>query len=100
MWPDHFRHLIVAATLLLATGAVAADESSVQLKPGPGLEIVRSACAVCHSLDYIAINSPFQDRAGWTKTVDKMRHVMGAPLSDADAAKVVDYLAQQYGKVP
>jgi mono/diheme cytochrome c family protein len=100
MWPDYFRNSIVAAALLLATGAAAADESSVQLKPGPGLEIVRSACAVCHSLDYIAMNSPFLDSAGWTKTVDKMRRVFGAPLSEEDAAKVVDYLAQQYGKVP
>ena len=100
MWPEHLRNVSIVASLLLAAGAVAADESSVQLRPGPGVEIVRSACAICHSLDYVVMNSPFQDRAGWTKTVDKMRHVMGAPLSDEDAAKVVDYLEQQYGKVP
>jgi len=100
MWPEYLCKLLAATSLLLADGAVVADESSVQLKPGPGREIAQSTCSICHSLDYIGMNSPFQDRAGWTKTVDKMVHVMGAPLSAEDAAKVVDYLVQQYGRAP
>jgi mono/diheme cytochrome c family protein len=86
------------SAVLLVTTATSADESSVALEPGPGSELVQSACAICHSVDYIVMNSPFQDRAGWTRTVDKMVHVMGAPLSPEDAAKVVDYLEQYYGK--
>ena len=100
MWPEHLRKVIVGASLLFAASTVLADESSVQLKPGPGRELVQSNCSICHSLDYIGMNSPFQDRSGWTKTVDKMVHVMGAPLSAEDAAKVVDYLEQQYGRAP
>ena len=78
----------------------AADESALALVEGPGRERTQAACSMCHSLDYIIMNSPFQDRAGWARTVDKMRLVMGAPLSAEDAAKIVDYLEQQYGKVP
>jgi hypothetical protein len=61
---------------------------------------VQAACAICHSLDYIEMNSPFQDRAGWDKTVTKMVKVMGAPIEPADSAAIVDYLAAHYGKPP
>jgi hypothetical protein len=30
--------------------------------------------------------------------VNKMIKVMGAPISPEDAAKIVDYLTEQYGK--
>ena len=75
-----------------------ADESSIQLAPGDGVERVQASCAMCHSLDYIVMNSWFQDRAGWEKTVNKMVKVMGAPLTPEDAAAVVDYLVANYGK--
>lgn len=95
---SHEHAKVVLSTILLVTTASRADESSIALEPGPGREIVQSACAICHSVDYIVMNSPFQDRAGWTRTVDKMVHVMGAPLSPEDAATVVDYLERYYGK--
>jgi hypothetical protein len=53
---------------------------------------------MCHSLDYIPMNSPFLDRKGWEASVNKMIKVMGAPIAEADAQKIVDYLAGQYGK--
>jgi hypothetical protein len=55
---------------------------------------------MCHSLDYIVMNSPFQDRAGWDKTVNKMVKVMGAPLTPEDVTAIVDYLAVNYGRPP
>ena len=90
--------LAVVLALLAAGPAVLADESSVRLAQGEGVEQVQAACAVCHSLDYIVMNSPFQDRAGWEKTVTKMVKVMGAPIVPEDAAVIVDYLEKQYGK--
>ena len=80
---------------LLAVGAAAqADESSVTLAQGDGVERVQAACVMCHSLDYIVMNSPFQDRARrWEKTVTKMVKVMGAPITPEDTAAIVDYLA-------
>lgn len=75
-----------------------ADESGIQLADGPGRERVQAICSACHSLDYIVMNSPFQDRAAWEKTVKKMVNVMGAPLSPEDVAVIVTYLDAQYGK--
>jgi mono/diheme cytochrome c family protein len=87
----------LAAALLLGTAA-AADESEVQLAEAQGKDLVVASCVMCHSLDYVPMNSRFLDRKGWEATVNKMIKVMGAPISPEDAAKIVDYLATQYGK--
>ena len=54
-------------------------------------------CGACHSLDYIQMNSPFLNAAGWNAEVTKMIKAMGAPISDADAKAIADYLAKNYG---
>ena len=54
-------------------------------------------CQACHSLSYIPMNSPFLNAAGWTAEVNKMIKVMGAPIDDADAKAIVEYLAKNYG---
>jgi len=54
---------IVTAIALLAVAAPAlAQEDKIKLKDGPGREAVEVNCSVCHSLDYIPMNSPFLDR--------------------------------------
>ena len=88
---SHEYAKVALSAALLVTAATSADESSVALEPGPGRELVQSACAICHSVDYIVMNSPFQDRAGWTKTVDKMVG-WGAPLRPEEKQGLVDYL--------
>jgi len=94
MW----RSSLAALAMSLAAATVGADESTIQLAQAEGVERVQAACAICHSLDYIVMNSPFQDRAGWEKTVTKMVKVMGAPIAPEDAAMIVDYLEKHYGK--
>ena len=94
MW----RSSLAALAMTLAAATVHADESSIQLAQAEGVERVQAACAICHSLDYIVMNSPFQDRAGWEKTVTKMVKVMGAPMTADDVATVVAYLDTHYGK--
>ena len=87
-----------AALLALAAAGVAvADESSIHLKDGPDAELVRGACSVCHSADYIQMNSPFLKRTGWEAEVTKMIKVMGAPISEQDIPRIVDYLTKNYG---
>jgi len=51
---------------------------------------------VCHSLDYIPSNAPAMDKAGWKKTVQKMRERYGAPLTDAQADTILEYLSAAY----
>jgi len=94
MW----RSSVAALAMSLAAMAAQADESTIRLAQAEGVERVQAACAICHSLDYIVMNSPFQDRAGWEKTVTKMVKVMGAPIAPEDAAAIVDYLEKHYGK--
>ncbi len=88
----------VALALLVVCGTAQADESTITLAPGEGLERVQSYCAICHSLDYIVMNSPFQDRAAWEKTVTKMVKVLGAPITAEDTTAIVAYLDRHYGK--
>ena len=92
------RAALAGVVMVLGVASARADESSVQLTQADGVERVQAYCAICHSLDYIVMNSPFQDRAGWDKTVTKMVKVMGAPLTPEDTAAIVDYLAANYGK--
>jgi mono/diheme cytochrome c family protein len=90
--------IVVLAICFAPAFQAAADESAVRLKDAPGRQLVESNCSMCHSLDYIPMNSPFLDRKGWEGSVKKMIGVMGAPISEADARAIVDYLAAQYGK--
>jgi len=89
---------LLLALILAGPIPAVADESGIQLADGPGRERVQALCSACHSLDYIVMNSPFQDKAAWEKTVKKMVTVMGAPLAPEDVAAIVNYLDAQYGK--
>jgi mono/diheme cytochrome c family protein len=87
---------VLALTLGLASAAFA-EEKPVQLKKAPGLEQVENNCAACHSLDYVLMNSPYPNAALWDAEVTKMIKVFGAPIDDADAKAIKDYLAKNYG---
>lgn len=89
------RKIIIAAAALIAMPALA--QEPVELKQAPGLDAVEGNCGACHSLDYIQMNSPFPNAALWDAEVTKMIKVYGAPISDADAAKIKDYLIKNYG---
>ena len=92
--------VLLSALFLAAIPATGcrAGESAVKLKNAPGRGLVQANCVMCHSLDYIQMNSVFLDREGWQKSVDKMIKVMGAPVRPEDVAPIVDYLAAAYGK--
>jgi cytochrome c5 len=95
---DALRSAITSVVLAASIATAAADETSLRLTEGPGLTQVQANCSMCHSLDYILMNSPFQDKAAWEKTVNKMVKVMGAPLTAEDTTAVVAYLDAHYGK--
>ena len=91
------RVIAFAALAALMAAPAVADEPAITLKPGAGLDKVEGNCAACHSLAYIQMNSPFLNAAGWNAEVTKMIKAFGAPISDADAKAIADYLAQNYG---
>jgi mono/diheme cytochrome c family protein len=82
----------------LATSAEA-TEKSVHLKQAPGLDKVESNCSGCHSLDYVPMNSPFLNAAAWDSEIAKMIHAFGAPISEADARTIANYLKENYGQI-
>jgi mono/diheme cytochrome c family protein len=82
------------AALLLASPALA--DEPVPLKPGPGLDAVTSSCATCHTLNYIPMNSVFLTPDQWKAEVTKMVAAFGAPIDDAAAKTITDYLSANY----
>lgn len=99
MSPEGLLAPCLAGLLALATPASAAlaDESSLRLKPGPDVELVRARCSTCHSVDYIQMNGGFLKRAGWDAEVRKMIKVMGAPVPDGEIDRIIEYLTTRYG---
>jgi len=72
------------------------DNSMAQLKAGRNVEVTRNNCISCHSTDYI-VRQPGSDAKKWETEVTKMIKVYGAPISEADAKAIIDYLAASYG---
>lgn len=77
-----------------------AQEQYVPIKPGAGQEQVQAQCAICHSLDYIRTNGGFLSADGWKAEIAKMRGPFGAPLDDASADAILQYLTANYGAAP
>ncbi len=91
------RALIIVMAACAIPFVAAAQAKPVELKKAPGLDTVEANCSGCHSLDYIVMNSPFPNAALWDAEVTKMIKAFGAPISDADAKVIADYLKHNYG---
>jgi|SRR6266511_251907 len=88
---------LLAGLLSLSGTPALADEQAIKLKDGPGRDVVETNCGICHSLDYIQMNSPFPDERLWQAEVAKMINVFGAPVGPDEAKTVIDYLVSNYG---
>ena len=86
---------MIMLAVLTGQGALA-DDTPAPLKPGAGADATSGYCNACHTSDYIIMNSPFLSPAGWKAEVTKMRTAFGAPIDDATAAQIIDYLAAHY----
>ena len=69
-----------------------------QFVPGEGREKFVAYCSICHSTEYISMNAPVLDLAGWEKEVHKMVQVYGAPVPEEDQKAIVNYLSTHYSK--
>jgi mono/diheme cytochrome c family protein len=91
------RTLALAVAAVLLAGTAFAEEQEIKLKEGPGLDKVEGNCTACHTLAYIPMNSPYLDAKGWDAEVTKMIKAYGAPIDEADAKAIAEYLAKNYG---
>jgi mono/diheme cytochrome c family protein len=71
-------------------------EETATLRPGPGVETARDMCMSCHSVDYINTHPPGRGSEFWEAEVKKMIKSYHAPISEADAKAIADYLAKTY----
>lgn len=92
------RPLLILAALLLSGAAHADDPAS--LKPGPGSDLTAAVCNICHTSNYIIMNSMFMPPAQWAAEVAKMRAVFGAPLTNETQAAITAYLGANYAVPP
>jgi cytochrome c5 len=90
------KALVFILTGVCTTFATYADESAIKLHDAPDRELVVARCSICHSVDYVPMNAPVFDRAGWQKSVRKMIDAFGAPVSEDDAKRIVEYLGNSY----
>ena len=65
-------------------------------RPGPGVDLAMTYCALCHSPEYLSNQPPFA-RTFWKETVEKMRKSYGAPIPEDRVEPLADYLVKAYG---
>jgi len=94
------RWMFVAAVTAIAATAAQPAEKPIDLKQGAGRDKVIARCGACHSLDYIPMNAGFLDAAGWSVEVAKMINAFGAPVDQANAKAIAEYLGTNYGPRP
>ncbi len=75
-----------AAPVATAAAAPAAD----------GKTLFEAKCSVCHGID--RATSHTETKAKWASIVKDMQGKKAGWISDADASKIVDYLAAAHGK--
>jgi sulfite dehydrogenase (cytochrome) subunit B len=88
---------IVLAVVVALSGSTrlhSAEDNHLREAPGRDLTVAR--CIICHSVEYIPANAVAQNRAGWQKSIQKMRERFGAPISDDEAKQILDYLDANY----
>src|SRR6516165_11805253 len=56
-------------------------------------DLMQRRCSKCHNLDRVV--GARKDAQGWVDTVNRMRAMTGAGISDAEARTIISYLASQ-----
>ena len=83
------------SALVLVLAVPLHGEAQDRLISGPGSTLTENKCRMCHELQHIR-RTPLS-RGEWEDNVRNMRE-RGAPLTDAEAAAIVDYLAAYYNR--
>jgi cytochrome c5 len=94
------QKFIVLFILMAGVAVTPAMAQRAPLSPGPGQDVVETACGICHSLSYIPMNSRFMTADVWKAEVTKMRVAFGAPIDDDAANEIVAYLVVHYAAAP
>ncbi|MEP6883566.1 MAG: hypothetical protein ABJC66_02340 [Gammaproteobacteria bacterium] len=97
---------IINIALSMPVDAIAEIAQEIKLPPEtavlrrsdlPGYNIALQKCGICHSADYINLQPPHMTLAQWTAEINKMQHVYGAPIDDAEIGLLGIYITIAYG---
>lgn len=97
------RNLTLAALVagLIPLGAIEitlpAETDRLIESPLPGYALATTYCYTCHSTDYVRVQPPGVNRAGWRASVVKMQKTFGAQIPDEAIDPIAEYLARTYG---
>lgn len=83
-------------TFALKSVSVELPTSDVTFPGGAAADAINANCLSCHSAGMV-LTQPSFARATWAAEVDKMIHAFKAPIDQANAAAIVDYLAATKG---
>jgi cytochrome c5 len=85
--------------LFALSGVVLASQivSSQTLPPGPGAEVFKSRCVICHEADIIT--SQKLSLTGWTNSINKMVR-WGSQITAEEREVLLPYLAQHFAPRP
>src|ERR1700723_3185176 len=89
MLSTQVKHLLTACVFVVPA-AVAAE-----LPDGPGKDVVKRVCGVCHEAEIVTGQA--RTRAAWTKTVGDMVP-LGAKGSDEDLDLILNYVVTNFPK--
>ena len=81
---------------LAASKTYELPDETASFRAGPGVETAQNNCTSCHSTDYVNFQPPKKGQAFWEAEVQKMITVYHAPIDQADAVTIADYLAKTY----
>jgi cytochrome c5 len=87
--------MIARSALWFSLALILQGAPAGKLPGGDGKKIIETACASCHGIDVITSKRYTKER--WQSVVEEMI-AQGAPLSKAQAARVVEYLAKNFGE--
>ena len=97
--------LIVVSVMLLALAIgcakqeppkPAAPAAPAAAPVADGKTLFDTKCSVCHGIDRATARTETKEK--WASIVKEMQGKKGDWISDAEAAKIVDYLAAEHGK--
>lgn len=83
------------AAFVLKSVSVELPTSGVTFPGGAAADAINANCLSCHSAGMLT--QPNLAKATWAAEVDKMIHAFKAPIDQANATAIVDYLAATKG---
>ena len=80
--------IVILAVANTSAPAGAFDQTTAE-------KVFQSECSTCHPVDRALKKT--KDRAGWEKSVERMKGYAGGLITDDEAGLIVEYLARVRG---